>query len=194
MFMYSWVNIFRIIPDFWILSQTFHRQSASEKVSLKMLDYEDIIASLIYFQYVLNECSFHMKFIKQAFGEFNKIKYEMIMSVRFCLSNDFLNGILSHSKFVYFNVKLYCCHGCPYGVTCCRWKCHETCGHNIIYVMTTVTSYDKLKLILLFSNHLACFKFGISKAQDFENFELSPMYKTKAGFLMTCILLNEAGL
>ena len=38
------------------------------------------------------------------------------------------------------------------------------------------------------------FKFGISKAQDFENFELSPMYKTKAGFLMTCILLNEAGL
>ena len=44
----------------------------------------------------------HMKFIKLAFGEL----YEIITSLRFCLSYDLLNVILSPSKFVYFNENL----------------------------------------------------------------------------------------
>ena len=40
-----------------------------------------------------------MKFIKQAFGEFNKFPSEIFMSVRFCLSYDILNVIFSPSKF-----------------------------------------------------------------------------------------------
>ena len=36
--------------------------------------------------------------------------------------------------------------------------------------------YLNLKL-LIFSGHTASFKTGVSKVQDFENFELSPMYE-----------------
>ena len=80
-----------------------------------------------------------MNFIKQAFDEFNKISYEMIMSVWFCLSYDFLNRILLPSKFVYFNENLHCCNGHCHDVTCSRRKCYVTCGHNIIYDMTVST-------------------------------------------------------
>ena len=35
---------------------------------------------------------------------------------------------------------------------------------------------DNLNLkLLIFSGHTACFKIGVSKVQDFGNFELSPM-------------------
>ena len=53
-----------------------------------------------------------MEFIKWAFGEFNKFNMEMIMIVRFCLSYDLSNVILSPSKFVYFHECLYCCNRC----------------------------------------------------------------------------------
>ena len=69
----------------------------------------------------------------------------MIMSVRFCLSYDFLNRILLPSKFVYFNENLHCSNGRHHDATCSRRKCYVTCGHNIIYDMTihriTVSSY-----------------------------------------------------
>ena len=48
-------------------------------------------------QRILHECAFHMKFVIRDFGEFNKFK-----SVRFCLSYDLLNAILSPIKFIYF--------------------------------------------------------------------------------------------
>ena len=59
----------------------------------------------------------------------------MIMSVRFCLSYDLLNEILSPSKFVYFNEKLHCYNGRRHDVICSGPKCYVTCGHNIIYDM-----------------------------------------------------------
>ena len=65
-----------------------------------------------------------------------------ITSVRFCLSYDLLNVILSPSKFVYFNENLLCCNGHPHDITCSRQKCYVTCGHIIIYDWMTVTSYD----------------------------------------------------
>ena len=37
---------------------------------------------------ILQEWPFYMKFMKQAYGEFHKISYEMTASVRFCLSCD----------------------------------------------------------------------------------------------------------
>ena len=73
-----------------------------------------------------------MRFIKRAFNEFNELSYDMITSVRFCLSYDLLNAILSPSKFVYFNDNLH-------DVTCSHRKCYVTCGHNIIYDMTLTT-------------------------------------------------------
>ena len=42
----------------------------------------------------------------------------MITSVRFCLSYDLLNAILSPSRFFYFNKNLHCCHRCRHDVTC----------------------------------------------------------------------------
>ena len=60
----------------------------------------------------------------------------MILSLRFCLSFDSLNVILSPSKFAYFNIKLHCCYGHWQDATCSRRKCHVTCGHNIISDMT----------------------------------------------------------
>ena len=50
-----------------------------------------------------------------------------ITSLRFCLSYDLLNAILSPSKFVYFKENLLCCHR------------RLTCGHNIIYDMALFT-------------------------------------------------------
>ena len=44
----SWVKVFRINPEFRILRLTFHRKSAS-----KCLIKEIIIASLIYFQFII---------------------------------------------------------------------------------------------------------------------------------------------
>ena len=41
-----------------------------------------------------------MKFIR---GLFNKFHLKMITSVRFCLSYDLLNAVLSPSKFVYIH-------------------------------------------------------------------------------------------
>ena len=43
---------------------------------------------------------------------------KMIMSVRFCLSYDLLNVILSPPKFVNYNRILYCCNGRCHDVTC----------------------------------------------------------------------------
>ena len=63
----------------------------------------------------------------------------MITSVRFCLSYDLLNVILSPSKFGYFNENLHCCHGRRYDITSFRLKCYVTCGHNVIYDMTLST-------------------------------------------------------
>ena len=40
-------------------------------------------------------------------GSHNYLEYEMITSVRFCLSYDLLNVILSPSKFVYFTENLH---------------------------------------------------------------------------------------
>ena len=60
----------------------------------------------------------------------------MIMSVRFCLSYDLLNVILSPSKFVYFNEKLHCCNRRGHDDSCSRQKCHVKCDHNTIYDMT----------------------------------------------------------
>ena len=74
-----------------------------------------------------------MKIIKRAFGDFNKFKFEMITSVRFCLSYDLLNAILLLSNFVYFNEKLYCCNGRHHDIPCSQGKCIVTCGHKIIY-------------------------------------------------------------
>ena len=64
----------------------------------------------------------------------------MITSVRFCLSSDLLNAILSPFKvFVYFNENLHCCHRLCDDVTCFGRKCDVTCGLNIIYDMTLST-------------------------------------------------------
>ena len=69
-----------------------------------------------------------MKFIKQAFGKFNKFNIKMITSVRFSLSYDPLNMILSTSNFVYFNEKLHNLH-------CCNRRRHDvTCSHHKFYV------------------------------------------------------------
>ena len=63
----------------------------------------------------------------------------MITSVRFCLSYDFLNVILSPSKSVYFHENLHRCNGRRHDVTCSRRKCYVTCGPNIIYDMMLST-------------------------------------------------------
>ena len=55
----------------------------------------------------------------------------MITSVRFCLSYDLLNAILSPSKFVYFHVNFLCCNGRRHDVTRSRRKCCVTCVYNI---------------------------------------------------------------
>ena len=60
----------------------------------------------------------------------------MILSVRLCLSYDFLNAVLSPSKCVYFNENLHCCNGRRHDVTWFRRKCYAKFGHNIIYDMT----------------------------------------------------------
>ena len=72
-----------------------------------------------------------MEFIKRAFGEFIKNYYEMIMSVRFCLSYGLLKAILPPPKIVYFEENLHCCNGRRQDVTCSRRKCYITSGHNI---------------------------------------------------------------
>ena len=59
----------------------------------------------------------------------------MIKNVRFCLSYNLLNAILSPSKFVYFNENLHCCNERSHKVTCFRRKCNVTCGQNINYDM-----------------------------------------------------------
>ena len=71
----------------------------------------------------------------------------MITSVRFCLSYDLLNVILSPSKFVYFNENLNCCNGRRHDVTCSRGKCNVTCGHKIIYDMTLATENSNVIII-----------------------------------------------
>ena len=68
-------------------------------------------------------------------------------SVRFCLSYDLLNAILSPSKLVYFNESLHCCNGRRHDVTCSRRKCFVSCGHNIIYDMMFSTEYQKFHMI-----------------------------------------------
>ena len=57
----------------------------------------------------------------------------MITRVRFCLSYDLLNVILSPSKFVYSNENLHCFHELRNDVTCSCRKCYITCGHNIFF-------------------------------------------------------------
>ena len=57
------------------------------------------------------------------------------MRVRFCLSYDSLNVILSPSKFVYFNENFRCCNGRRH-VMMLLVPYKLTCGHNIIYDMT----------------------------------------------------------
>ena len=52
--------------------------------------------------------------------------YEMITSVRFCLSYDLLNAILSPLKFVYFHENFLYCNGRRHDVTCSRRKCYVT--------------------------------------------------------------------
>ena len=84
-----------------------------------------------------------MESIKGAFGEFNKF------NIKFCLSYDLLNWILSPSKFVYFNENLDCCHGRPHDVTCSRRKCYVTCGHIIINDMTLSPEKQKRHMIKL---------------------------------------------
>ena len=64
---------------------------------------------------------------------------EMIMSVRFCLSHELLNVILTPSKFVNFYENFHCCNGRRNDFTCSRPKCYVTCGHNIIYDMRLST-------------------------------------------------------
>ena len=59
----------------------------------------------------------------------------MITSVRFCLSYDLLNAILSPLKFVYFDESLHGCHGRRHDVTSSHPKCYD----NIIYDMTLST-------------------------------------------------------
>ena len=56
----------------------------------------------------------------------------MVMSVRFCLSYELLNAILSPSNFVYFSEDLHCCDGRRHDVTCSRRNTYVMCGHNII--------------------------------------------------------------
>ena len=66
----------------------------------------------------------------------------MITSVKSCLLYDLLHAILRPSKFVYFNEKLHCCHGCQDGCShdvASRRKCYVKCGHNIIDDMTLST-------------------------------------------------------
>ena len=74
-----------------------------------------------------------MKFVKRAFGEFNKsnMKWSQVL---FFLSYDFLNVIL-----LSFQWKLSFCNGRRHGVTCSHRKCYVTCGHNIIHDMTLST-------------------------------------------------------
>ena len=59
----------------------------------------------------------------------------MIMSVKFCLSYEFLNTILSLSKKVYFHENVHCCNGRRHDVICSRRKCYVMCGHNIIMTL-----------------------------------------------------------
>ena len=40
-------------------------------------------------------------------------------------------------------MKMHCCLGRRHDVTCSRGKCYIMCGHNIIYDMKLVKSYDK---------------------------------------------------
>ena len=61
--------------------------------------------------------------------------YEMHTIVRFCLSCDLSNAILSPSRFVYFKDKLHCWHGRRYDVTCSCRKCHD----NVIHDMSLTT-------------------------------------------------------
>ena len=72
-----------------------------------------------------------MKFMKQAFGEFHKISYEMIKSVRFCLSYDpfkldfivFKVDIISTENAMLSWSSLWCYIYVP--------KCYVRCGHTI---------------------------------------------------------------
>ena len=61
------------------------------------------------------------------------------MSVRFCLSYDLLDAILSPSQFLYFNENLHCRHGRRYDATFFRQKCYVKCGHKVIYYQTDYT-------------------------------------------------------
>ena len=74
-----------------------------------------------------------------SLGEFNKFNMKMITRVRFCLSYNLLNVILSTSKFVYFSENLHYCNGHLHDVTCSHLKCYVMCGHNIIYDMMLST-------------------------------------------------------
>ena len=48
--------------------------------------------------------------------------------------------------------------------------------------LSVLKAIDHLNMnMLLFCWHTACFKVGISKVQDFENFELTPMYLQQTG-------------
>ena len=59
----------------------------------------------------------------------------MITSVRFCLSYDNFNAILSPSRFVYFHENLHGCNGRRHDLTGSRQKCYVMCGQSIIYDM-----------------------------------------------------------
>ena len=63
----------------------------------------------------------------------------MMKIVRFFLSYEVLNAILSPSKFDHFNVNLHSCNGRRHDVTCSRQKCYVTRGHNIICDMMSST-------------------------------------------------------
>ena len=73
----------------------------------------------------------------------------MITSVRFCLSYDLLNAVLSPQKFVYFHANLHCCNGRCHDATCSRLKCYVTCGNNMIYDMTLSTELQLRHMIYL---------------------------------------------
>ena len=61
------------------------------------------------------------KLVKCSYNSFALTpRYEMTTSVRFSLSYNLLNVILSPSKFVYSIENLHCCHGLHRDVNCSR--------------------------------------------------------------------------
>ena len=80
----------------------------------------------------------------------------MITHVRFCLSYDLLNAILSPSKCVYFNGNLYCCNGHS------RRKCYVTFGLMHVFPKLCVWLNSDTSLFYI-SNHHSIFLQTFSK-------------------------------